>query len=156
MNDVMMSEKLLESKDQIDKAVFKITVMESEIADDVNRVTTIINELIIPLNDQLKCVIAELEASKNRLSAIISDPGARILEAKIKGLKEKLHDLEKKDPECSSTTCSFITGALRAQSELVELEPRLLNIKTEIETGKPIKQAVAIGYAVQRRAKRGK
>lgn len=142
MNDVKMSEKLLESKDQIEKAVFKITVMESEIADDVNRVTTIINELIIPLNDQLKFVIAELEASKNRLSAVISDPGARILEAKIKGLKEKLHDLEKKDPECSSTTCSFITGALRAQSELVELEPRLLNIKTEIETNAAAEQAI--------------
>ena len=142
MNDVKMSEKLLESKDQIEKAVFKITVMESEIADDVNRVTTIINELIIPLNDQLKFVIAELEASKNRLSAVISDPGARILEAKIKGLKEKLHDLEKKDPECSSTTCSFITGALRAQSELVELEPRLLNIKTEIETNTAAEQAI--------------
>lgn len=31
------------------------------------------------------------------------------------------------------------------------------NIKTEIKAGKPIKQAVAIGYAVQRRASnRGK
>jgi exonuclease SbcC len=142
MNDVRTSEKLLESKDQIEKAVFKITVMESEIADDVNRVTTIINELIIPLNDQFKVVIAELEASKNRLSAIISDPGAKILEVKIKGLKEKLRDLEKKDPECSSTTCSFITGALRAQSELVELEPRLLSIKTEIETHAAAEQAI--------------
>lgn len=30
------------------------------------------------------------------------------------------------------------------------------NIKTEIAAGKPVKQAVAIGYSVQRRAKRGK
>lgn len=30
------------------------------------------------------------------------------------------------------------------------------NIKAEIDAGKPIKQAVAIGYAVQRRAKKGK
>ena len=28
------------------------------------------------------------------------------------------------------------------------------NIKTEIEAGKPIKQAVAIGYSVQRQARR--
>jgi len=33
---------------------------------------------------------------------------------------------------------------------------REANIKTEIDAGKPIKQAVAIGYSVQRRAKKGK
>lgn len=32
---------------------------------------------------------------------------------------------------------------------------RQANIKREIEAGKPIKQAVAIGYAVQREAKKG-
>lgn len=31
---------------------------------------------------------------------------------------------------------------------------RQANIKREIEAGKPIKQAVAIGYAVQREAKK--
>lgn len=30
------------------------------------------------------------------------------------------------------------------------------NIKREIAAGKPIKQAVAIGYSVQRKAKKGK
>ncbi len=33
---------------------------------------------------------------------------------------------------------------------------RSANIKAEIDAGKPIKQAVAIGYAIQRRAKKGK
>lgn len=33
---------------------------------------------------------------------------------------------------------------------------RQRNIKTEVAAGKPIKQAVAIAYAVQRRAKKGK
>jgi hypothetical protein len=33
---------------------------------------------------------------------------------------------------------------------------RQQNIRTEIHAGKPIKQAVAIGYAIQRRAKRDK
>lgn len=33
---------------------------------------------------------------------------------------------------------------------------RQANIKREIEAGKPIKQAVAIGYAVQREAKKDK
>jgi hypothetical protein len=32
---------------------------------------------------------------------------------------------------------------------------RETNIKREISAGKPIKQAVAIGYAVQREAKKG-
>lgn len=39
------------------------------------------------------------------------------------------------------------SGSNRARSE---------NIRREIEAGKPRKQAVAIGYAVQRRAKGGK
>jgi exonuclease SbcC len=134
MNDVKASEKLLESKAAIEKAIFKVTVLEAHIADNAEQVTTIFSEQLIPLNDQFKIAVAELEASKSRLSAIISNPDVRVLEAKIKGLKEKLHDLDKKDPECISTTCSFITGALRAQTELLELEPRVLNIKTEIET----------------------
>lgn len=33
---------------------------------------------------------------------------------------------------------------------------RQANIKKEIDAGKPIKQAVAIGYAVQREAKKAK
>ena len=33
---------------------------------------------------------------------------------------------------------------------------RNANIKREIESGKPIKQAVAIGYSVQRKAKKKK
>lgn len=30
------------------------------------------------------------------------------------------------------------------------------NVKTEIKAGRPVKQAVAIAYAVKRRAKKGK
>lgn len=32
---------------------------------------------------------------------------------------------------------------------------RSQNIRTEIEAGKPVKQAVAIGYAQQRRSRKG-
>lgn len=41
---------------------------------------------------------------------------------------------------------------------IASMTPKALraNIKKEIEAGKPVKQAVAIGYAVQREAKEGK
>jgi exonuclease SbcC len=119
-----------------------VSVLESEIADNADKITTIFSDQLIPLNDQSKVTVAKLEAAKSRLSAILSDPGISIMEAKIKGLKEKLHDLDKKDPACTSTKCSFITGALRAQSELADIEPRLLNIKTEIETHATAEQVI--------------
>ncbi len=144
MNDVKASEKLLESKPAIEKAIFKVRVLEAEIADNANRVTTIYSEQLIPLNDQFKATVAELEASKSRLSAVISNPDVRVMEAKIKGLKEKLHDLDKKDPACTSTICSFITGALRAQDALVELEPMVLALKKELDAKAALEHTAGI------------
>jgi DNA repair protein SbcC/Rad50 len=37
----------------------------------------------------------------------------------------KVKDLERRDPECKSTTCSFIVGALSAQDKLTALENQL-------------------------------
>jgi exonuclease SbcC len=142
MNDVKASEKLLESKAQIEKATFKVAVLEAHIADNAEQVTTIYSEQLIPLNDQFRTAMSKLEESKSRLSAIISDPVVRILEAKSRNLKEKLHDLDKKDPACTSTKCSFITGALIAQGELDELEPRVLRLKKEIETHATAEQVI--------------
>jgi exonuclease SbcC len=144
MNDVKATETLLEKKAAIEKAIFEMTVLEAHISDNADQVTTIYSEQLIPLNDQFKATVSELEASKSRLSAIISNPDVRVLEAKIKGLKEKLRDLEKKDPACTSTTCSFITGALRAQDALAEIEPRLLKLKAEIETHAAVEQEIII------------
>ena len=41
---------------------------------------------------------------------------------------------------------------------IASMTPKALraNIKKEIEAGKPLKQAVAIGYSIQREAKEGK
>lgn len=142
MNDVKATESLLEKKAAIEKAIFEMTVLEAHISDNAERVTTLYSEQLIPLNDQFRLSLSELEASKGRLSAGISDPNVKILETNIRVLKSKLHDLEKKDPECISTTCSFITGALRAQDELAEIEPRLLKLRAEIETQSTAEQEI--------------
>ncbi len=149
MNDVKATEALLEKKAEIEKATFKVTVLEANISDNAERVTTIYSEQLIPLNDQSKAAVAELEASKSRLSAIISNPDIRVMEAKIKGLKEKLHDLDKKDPACTSQTCSFITGALRAQDALVELEPRILALKNDLDAQAVVEHAIVTGKTLE-------
>ena len=45
--------------------------------------------------------------------------------------KEKMSDLDKKDPACRSATCSFIVGALEAQRQLPELEKKLDDLQSE-------------------------
>ncbi len=90
-----------------------------------------VTRLSTPLIDQSTKVSLELAEAKSQLSEIISDPAIRILEAKIKGLKERTADLEKKDPSCTSTTCAFIVGALKATEEIKTTEPKLVALRAE-------------------------
>jgi exonuclease SbcC len=57
--------------------------------------------------------------------AIRSDKEQSSLEFEIRMAKDKSADLEKRDPECTSTICSFITGAFQAESMLPELMKKL-------------------------------
>ena len=132
MAEITAAEYLLESKDQVSEAVYKMAGIESAIKEHTETLKRM-QENIEELNQPLHEVGSELSAAKAKLSEIISDPSIRILEAKIKGRHEKMADLDKKDPACTSTTCSFIVGALAAKAELTELEPKLESLKALTE-----------------------
>jgi len=53
------------------------------------------------------------------------DADAQILIGKINAARQQLKALELKDPECLSTTCSFITAALAAKEQIPALEKEL-------------------------------
>jgi exonuclease SbcC len=52
---------------------------------------------------------------------------------KIKQAKLKTSDLDKRDPECKSTTCSFIVSALSAQKDIPKLESTLADQLADIK-----------------------
>ncbi len=47
------------------------------------------------------------------------------MQTQIQACKDKMSDLDKKDPACESTICSFIVGALEAEGQLPALEKEL-------------------------------
>jgi len=63
-----------------------------------------------------------------RAKTVKNDLQAKELQHQIKTAEEKMADLEKKDPACTSTTCSFIVGALLAQKALPEIKTHLAEL----------------------------
>jgi len=55
---------------------------------------------------------------------------------RIDQAKLKTTDLDKRDPECKSSTCSFIISALTAQKDIPKLEARLAEQRTDIKIKK--------------------
>ncbi|GAG88007.1 unnamed protein product, partial [marine sediment metagenome] len=56
------------------------------------------------------------------------------LSAEIKTLLDKKKDLDRKDPDCKSTTCSFIVGALDAIKRLPMLKKQYDERKTALDS----------------------
>jgi len=57
-----------------------------------------------------------------------------LAEGKIRQAKDKMKDLDLKDPACVSTTCSFIVGALGAAKLLPELERERQGIEIDLDS----------------------
>ena len=78
-------------------------------------------------------MLADLARTEQDLT---NDREGHDLEAKIKRCREQMAALEVKDPECVSTTCSFIVGALAARGELPGLLAKLEERRAYIEAVK--------------------
>ena len=74
-----------------------------------------INAKVSESNATIKKLNAEYKATEN-------DAELARCEAVIAAKKAQCSALDKRDPECTSTTCSFIVSALEAQTELPKLE----------------------------------
>jgi len=68
-----------------------------------------------------------------RLKLVESDRKITSLKLEISTCEQKLKDLDRRDPDCVSTTCSYIVGALTAKSELPQLREALKQREAELE-----------------------
>lgn len=76
------------------------------------------------------------------INKILNDSTIPLLQSEIRECEGKLVALDKKAPECQSTTCSFIAGALEAKDRLPELEKKLKN--KELENSKSLDDLKAV------------
>ena len=128
--EISEKQHLLKEKDSIDAAVKAVEEIKAATCSNSKTVEDL-HAVIDPMNDSVMALSIEISNAKRELSEVTGDPSIRIMEAKIKGLNEKMADLDKKDPACTSTTCSFIVGALAAKEELAAVEVRLLSLRNE-------------------------
>lgn len=60
----------------------------------------------------------DLVSLRSEYKALQADPALNGLQAEFKNLEAQVQDLDRRDPECQSTTCSFIVRALSAQERI--------------------------------------
>ena len=101
--------------------------------------------------------IAELNNSlptPSKDERIVSINGEiRTIEQRLEGYKSQLKALELRDPECTSKSCSFITAALKAESEIPGAQDRLSQLKIEKENRITELSAIGVEMLQQRTAK---
>ena len=88
------------------------------------------------LDALVKDIDSDIEDEDRTLRELSDDRIIHDLTTQIKQAQGKLVTLTMKDPACTSTTCSFIVDALRAQESLGTIEAQLAARTEEIATGK--------------------
>lgn len=68
------------------------------------------------------------------LDRLKTDQGAALIEQQIAQCEGKMKDLDARDPDCHSATCSFIVGALDASRRIPDLQKSLADKKADLET----------------------
>lgn len=105
-------------------------------AEDVAKLDTEIDgrfEAIRELESEQERINSELSSARERYRVIAGeikeltgiDKEKYDLEAELKLCRGRVADLCKKDPDCKSRTCSFISGALEAERRIPELGKKL-------------------------------
>ena len=110
-------DKILEACRQEAEILKQIPIIEKDIDNrkgELDKYNTEINEITKTIDEQRRII----DAGKK-------DPEIARLETEIRFKHEKTADLEKRDPACQSSICSFIVGSIEAQKELPGLEENL-------------------------------
>ena len=117
-------------------AILEAVRQSDELADRIKETTLSADNIrtyLAEVDQQLRGYEQELFTLRSKEKELIADPTAKLLKQEIKTLQGKTGDLEKKDPECVSTTCSFIVGALEAQKQLPGLQERLAELQKSLD-----------------------
>jgi len=130
-------DEALKYRDEILKAaerelelVAVIGTLEPELENQLNAVDSFANGL----HENRE----KLTSVRNRLKLLEADRELSELKAEVRNCRGKMADLEKRDPECVSTVCSFIKGALDAEKMLPELKAKWKEREAFIEQEKKV------------------
>lgn len=159
--DIADINKLLEERDQVVAAAGEVKKLEAALAElqdkeaNVRGLETALQSDISPLQEavaQIKMDVAEAQKGdelrtvenelgegakeilkiNNEIQRLASDSRVTKLEANIQNALEKGKDLDRRDPECQSTTCSFIIGALKAREDVKKWIAEKHDISTKL------------------------
>ncbi len=122
--EIVKLSTVLKDKEWIERAM----VRSKELAEKIEiKTNTISKELqdIAKLKDQVREVE---DAVRREVTPYPNEAKILLLKEQIRGLKAQASDLEKRDPECVSSVCSFIETALSAERSLPALEKQLVEV----------------------------
>lgn len=131
-DDIKSYEKVLAEKDEIEQAVAlerENTAKIAELRPKLDKVNEILAQISTTIHKKEKRQ-TEVRA---KLKEIKGDGKTKELAWEINTLREQTVDLVKRDPECTSTICSFIVKALEAEKRLPDLEKDLEARKIVVE-----------------------
>lgn len=130
--DIKSSTDILNNADTILEAARKAATLERNIRTNSEHYEQM-RSRSEQIHDGIRAKEKLLFSMQSNIQTLDADSGLAQLKHEIKTLQDKTKDLEKKDPDCESVTCSFIVGALEAQKRLPELQKRLSEQTEAIE-----------------------
>lgn len=119
-NEIHNLSQVLDQKDSIEQAVIR----RKELAEKIEIKTDSINAEQRNISD-LKDRVREKEKDIAALEPHPDEAKIPLLREQLRNLKAQTSDLDRRDPECSSTICGFIKTALQAERSLPGLEKQL-------------------------------
>lgn len=122
---------LLTNEPEIKKAVKVVEECHAAIDREEVRLDAIRQSLVVITRER---VVADNgladETSSYRAVKSAGENSVKMLTNGVESLKITKSDLNKRDPDCSSTTCSFIVRALGAIPKITELETEIKNFRS--------------------------
>jgi len=126
--DISTFDKTLEMRDEIEAATSRKTELNEKIINQTTAIERCQSDLYairekIHQHDQTIPPSTKPHKRENDIP---------LLKLQIQNAESKAQDLEKRDPDCTSKTCSFIEGALQAQGSVEGLRAELKAVGWEV------------------------
>ncbi len=137
--EIKKNEELLKQADEINAAADR----ESESQELINQLAQAIDDLNIQLAEwqkkesedtaNLSTFETELLTYQQKMKNLRNNQDVVTIEMDIKHAETTMRLLEKRDPDCQSTTCIFIAAAVKAKESIPELKAALADKISTIE-----------------------
>jgi len=138
-------EKMTAAQSKFNSEVQELTKLQLEKQTEANEIDKDANEKKAETEKQLQIILnkvagktQKIDNLKKTIDDLEKDSTLRNLEKDLEVFKNQVKDLDLRDPDCKSSTCSFITTALKAKESIPEVEKMVESRKAE--TGKELNE----------------